>query len=339
MKKLPEKLFFLLAIAGLLVWNSGCITRGEVKTRVKAVEDLTGKEHDPMYNCTPVALAKAEAYADFANHESEVGDSLSAKEYLLLAEKYARLAYRNSRDRACLSDTDLDTIPDIEDQCPKTPGVKENHGCPIPDRDGDGIPDKKDRCPTKPGPAINHGCPIIDTDGDGIPDHKDKCPKEPGPPINHGCPFKDTDKDGIPDDQDKCPTKPGPVENNGCPYKLIKITDNMIVLKQKIFFAFNKAKIKERSYPILNEIAQALKDHPKWKIEIQGHTDDRGSARYNQKLSEKRAFAVYKFLISKGIEPDRMTYIGYGEERPIEDNATEEGRAVNRRVEFHIVNK
>jgi len=292
-----------------------------------------------MYNCTPVALAKAEAYADFANHESEVGDSISAKEYLLLAEKYARLAYRNSRDRACLSDTDLDTIPDIEDQCPKTPGVKENHGCPIPDRDGDGIPDKKDRCPTKPGPAINHGCPIIDTDGDGIPDHKDKCPKEPGPPINHGCPFKDTDKDGIPDDQDKCPTKPGPVENNGCPYKLIKITDNMIVLKQKIFFAFNKAKIKERSYPILNEIAQALKDHPKWKIEIQGHTDDRGSARYNQKLSEKRAFAVYKFLISKGIEPDRMTYIGYGEERPIEDNATEEGRAVNRRVEFHIVNK
>ncbi len=357
--------YIILALTSIMTL-SGCITRGVVEKRAKAVEELTGKQHDPMYNCTPVALAKAESYADFARYSSSVGDSIDAQEYLRLAEKYASIAYKNSRDKACLSDTDLDQIPDIYDQCPKTPGVKENHGCPIPDRDGDGIPDSKDKCPDKPGPAINHGCPIIDTDGDGIPDakdkcpkkpgppinhgcpivdtdgdgipdNKDKCPKKPGPPINHGCPYLDTDKDGIPDNKDKCPKKPGPVENNGCPYKLIKITDNMIVLKQKIFFAFNKARIEPRSYPVLNEIAEAMRDHPKWKIEIQGHTDDRGSASYNQKLSERRAFAVYKYLVGRGIARDRMTYIGYGESRPIEDNSTAEGRAVNRRVEFHIV--
>jgi len=321
----------------LSIFFAGCITKGVVNKRAKAVETLTGKERDPMYNCTPVALAKAEAYSNFARYSSSVGNSIDAQEYIALAEKYARRAYKNSRDKACLSDTDLDTIPDIMDNCPKTPGVKENHGCPISDRDNDGIPDKDDACPDKPGPVINHGCPIIDTDGDGIPDNKDKCPKVPGPPINHGCPYKDTDKDGIQDSKDKCPTKPGPIENNGCPYKLIKITDNMIVLKQKIFFAFNKAKVAHRSYAILTEIAQAMKDHPKWKIEIQGHTDDRGSARYNQKLSEKRAFAVYKFLMSKGIHKNRMNYVGYGEEKPIEDNSTKEGRSVNRRVEFHIV--
>jgi len=320
-----------------LMTSAGCITRGVVESRAKKVENLTGKEHDPMYNCTPVALAKAEAYADFSRHSSSMGNSIDANEYILLAEKYTRIAFKNSRDEACLSDTDLDTIPDIRDRCPKTPGVKENHGCPIPDRDGDGIPDKDDACPEKPGPAINHGCPIIDTDGDGIPDNKDKCPKQPGPPITHGCPFKDTDKDGIPDNQDKCPKKPGPVENNGCPYKLIKIKDNMIVLKQKIFFGFNKATIKTKSHPILKEISEAIKGHPKWKINIQGHTDDRGSAQYNQKLSEKRAFAVYKYLMSKGVPSDQMSYIGYGEERPIEDNSTAEGRSVNRRVEFHIV--
>lgn len=328
--------YSVLSLA-IIVTFAGCITKGVVDRRAKAVEALTGKEHDPMYNCTPVALAKAEAYANFARYSSSVGNSIDASEYIALAEKYTRRAFKNSRDEACLSDTDLDTIPDIRDQCPKTPGVKENHGCPISDRDNDGIPDKDDACPDKPGPAINHGCPIIDTDGDGIPDNKDKCPKIPGPPITHGCPFKDTDKDGIPDNQDKCPYKPGPVENNGCPYKLIKITNNMIVLKQKIFFAFNKARVASRSYPILTEIAQAMKDHPKWKIEIQGHTDDKGSAGYNQKLSEKRAFAVYKFLMSKGIPGKRMSYVGYGEQRPIESNATEQGRAVNRRVEFHIV--
>ena len=363
MKYLKKIYLIVLLSVGL-----GCVTASEITKRAKTVENLTGKEHDPMYNCTPIELAKAENFAEIAKYLSTVGDWIDAKDYITLAEKYARIAYKNSRDRKCLSDTDLDGIPDIEDQCPKTPGVKENHGCPIPDRDGDGIPDKEDKCPTKPGPPINHGCPIIDTDGDGIPDNKDKCPKqpgppitqgcpiidtdgdgipdnrdkcpkEPGPPINHGCPYKDTDKDGIPDDQDKCPTKPGPKENNGCPYKLIKITDNMIVLKQKIFFKFGKAVIQRRSYPILDEIAQAMKDHPNWKVEIQGHTDNVGSASYNKKLSRRRAFAVYKYLISRGISPSRLTYVGYGEERPIADNSTPEGRAVNRRVEFHIIKK
>ncbi|MBM4398026.1 MAG: OmpA family protein, partial [Deltaproteobacteria bacterium] len=212
-------------------------------------------------------------------------------------------------------------------------------GCPEPDNDLDGVLDPVDRCPTQRGPPENAGCPILDADGDGCLDKDDRCPTEWGPKENGCCPIKDTDKDGVPDNEDRCPNEPGPKENGGCPYKLIEITDKMIVLKEKVYFAFGKATIKKESHPLLNEVAQALKDHPTFTIRIEGHTDSVGKPASNRKLSQARADSVRKYLVSKGIAGSRLTAIGHGQDRPIDDNSTDAGRAINRRVEFHIVNR
>jgi outer membrane protein OmpA-like peptidoglycan-associated protein len=82
-----------------------------------------------------------------------------------------------------------------------------------------------------------------------------------------------------------------------------------------------------------------LRDNPSLDVRIEGHTDSQGSAAANQRLSQKRAEAVRRYLVDQAIAPTRMEAIGYGEDRPLEDNRTAEGRATNRRVEFHIIKK
>ncbi len=114
-------------------------------------------------------------------------------------------------------DTDGDGLTDNIDKCPKVPGPKENQGCPWGDKDGDGLTDNIDKCPEKAGPKENKGCPWGDKDGDGLTDNVDKCPDKAGPKENQGCPWPDTDGDGLTDNIDKCPRKKGPKENNGCP--------------------------------------------------------------------------------------------------------------------------
>jgi outer membrane protein OmpA-like peptidoglycan-associated protein len=103
-----------------------------------------------------------------------------------------------------------------------------------------------------------------------------------------------------------------------------------------VFFDFNKATIKPVSFPLLDDVAQAMKDNPKIKVEVQGHTDSVGNDNYNLKLSQSRAESVRNYLIKKGISSDRMVAKGYGENVPIADNRTKEGRDQNRRVEFVI---
>lgn len=116
------------------------------------------------------------------------------------------------------------------------------------------------------------------------------------------------------------------------------VKKGMAITLRGIYFDFNKATIKPISYPILDSAAQILKDNPKIIVEIQGHTDDIGSAEYNKKLSLRRAQAVVNYFVQKhGIDIKRLKAIGYGEEKPIADNTTEEGRALNRRVEFVII--
>lgn len=116
------------------------------------------------------------------------------------------------------------------------------------------------------------------------------------------------------------------------------VKKGMVITLRGIYFEFNKATIKPESYPILDSAAQILKDNPKIKVEIQGHTDNVGSAEYNKKLSLRRAQAVVNYFVQKhGIDIKRLRAVGYGEEKPIADNATEEGRALNRRVEFVII--
>lgn len=109
-----------------------------------------------------------------------------------------------------------------------------------------------------------------------------------------------------------------------------------VVVLKNIFFDFNRSELKPESYEELNRLAEYLR-HNDVKIEIGGHTDDQGTDAYNDKLSQERAKSVYEYLVSQGIPASKLSYHGYGKRQPVADNATEEGRAANRRTEFRII--
>lgn len=130
------------------------------------------------------------------------------------------------------------------------------------------------------------------------------------------------------------------------PVEVVKVIHDTVVVKPEpnwvlvgVNFEFDKSTLLPEAYPILEHSYETLKNNPDMKIEIQGHTDSKGSDEYNQKLSEQRAQAIYDYLIEEGIAPDRMITVGYGEQKPIADNSTEQGRAFNRRIEFKVLNK
>ncbi len=249
---------------------------------------------------------------------------------------------------AVVADRDKDGVADAKDACPDTPGVVTSdpltNGCP-PDQDKDGILDKDDACPTVAGvttgdPATN-GCPP-DKDKDGIADKDDACIDVPGvrtdDPKTNGCP-PDKDKDGINDPDDACPDAPGPKDpdpkKNGCP--TVRIEAGQVKIREQIKFKTGSAVILKESQPIIDAVAGVMKDHPELKkVRVEGHTDNKGNAAFNKKLSASRAASVVAALIKAGVTKDRLSPEGFGQERPLESNDTEEGRAANRRVEFHI---
>jgi outer membrane protein OmpA-like peptidoglycan-associated protein len=186
------------------------------------------------------------------------------------------------------------------------------------------------------------GCPELDNDGDGLADKIDQCPGDPedkdGFEDDDGCPDADNDKDSFVDAADACPLEPG-VAPDGCPkkYTNVVVTETRIEIKQTVYFEFNKATIKPVSFPLLDEVARALVDNPSIKVEVQGHTDAVGDDKRNLKLSHKRAESVRAYLVKRGVSDARMTAKGYGENVPIADNRTADGRSQNRRVEFVII--
>jgi outer membrane protein OmpA-like peptidoglycan-associated protein len=251
------------------------------------------------------------------------------------------------------SDRDKDGIIDDLDACPDVPGVAstdpKKNGCPLPkDRDKDGIVDDLDACPDVKGVADadpkKNGCPP-DRDGDGIIDAEDACPDVKGvaskDPKENGCP-PDTDGDKIRDDKDACPKDPGPQDpdpkKNGCP--TVRVTENEVFILEQVQFDTNRATIKKVSDELLDKVAKVLKEHPELtKLEIQGHTDNRGTPKANEVLSQQRATAVMQAMIKRKIEAKRLTAKGYGQNVPIATNDTDEGRQQNRRVQFKITEK
>lgn len=350
--------FATLSLIGATACSQGPVLRG----KVSGLEKITHQaERNGAMRCAPRELALAKAHLAFASLELDQGFTSRAEQHLTIAEPNAQAAYELSPPERCVErgfvlapqpgDRDGDGFLDPEDQCPDEPetwnGFQDDDGCPDdPDTDGDGIPDSRDLCVLEPedfdGYQDEDGCPDLDNDLDGIPDSEDKCPNDPedfdGFQDADGCPEPDNDQDSVLDFDDHCPNEPGPPggERPGCPTKpsLVVVTEKEIRITQQIHFQFNKDVIRKESYPILDAVVDVLQKNPSIKLEVQGHTDNKGAASYNLKLSDRRAAAVRKYLASHGVDPNRLVSKGYGMTRPLVPNDTEANRSLNRRVQF-----
>ncbi len=252
-----------------------------------------------------------------------------------------------------------------KDKAPLRPedkdGYQDTDGVPDPDNDGDSICDPnsdiqgnldkyraqctgKDKAPLRPEDKDGHqdtdGVPDPDNDGDGICDNNATIQSNLAKYAK------------ICKGKDKCPNKPETVngvdDNDGCPDKkrpTVKITATKIDILEKVYFQTSKAVIMKRSHKLLKNVATVLKDNP-WvlKVRIEGHTDSRGSARKNRRLSRRRARSVKRFLVGLGVKASRLTSRGYGERKPIERRCRRRPRserrachAKNRRVVFRIL--
>jgi OmpA-OmpF porin, OOP family len=232
------------------------------------------------------------------------------------------------------ADRDGDGVVDILDSCPDIAGLAKFNGCP--DTDNDGIPDKDDKCPTVAGLARYQGCPIPDRDRDGINDEEDKCPDIAGVARYQGCPVPDRDKDGVNDEEDKCPDLPGDVANSGCPVVKAEVVKKVEYAAKNIFFASSQYTLLAKSNQPLNEVVTILNDTKDLKLDVDGYTDNSGKEDKNKLLSQNRADAVKKYLVSKGIAESRIIATGHGQDNPLADNKKPSGRAKNRRVELHL---
>ena len=235
----------------------------------------------------------------------------------------------------------------------------------------DGICAGVDKCPTEAGEAFAQGCPMESPDPDGdslcspwVTKQKmldqfkemcrgyDRCELEAGPEWNKGCPIEDDpdpDKDGVCSEWvatkklqkefesvctgiDRCPDEPGD-DGHGCPKKAVEKLDG-------VTFKSGKATLESNAKKILQNVAKKLVNEDSYKdlkIVIQGHTDNVGKEKSNQKLSENRAKEVMKVLTKAGVSKDRIKAIGMGSSCPVDDNSTADGREMNRRIEMHFV--
>lgn len=237
-------------------------------------------------------------------------------------------------------DGDNDGIEDERDQCLNTPfgAIVDSRGCAI-DTDHDGVADGLDDCPGTDARAIGmidiYGCPV-DSDFDGVPDYLDACPRNPvGAHVDKdGCPV-DSDSDGVPDGIDDCPnTLVGvEVDANGC-IDLSMLASSMVL---NIDYAPGSFEVDPKTKERLKSLARLLNFVTDIKLDINGYTDNIGTSRVNEQLSEKRALRVRDYLVTQGIAADRMKVFGRGESNFVASNQTAEGRSQNRRIEivFH----
>jgi len=253
-------------------------------------------------------------------------------------------------------DSDGDGIIDRHDAAPLQAedfdGFQDEDGIPDYDNDQDGVPDSRDAEPLIPedrdGFEDDDGIPDPDNDWDGIPDHLDQAPNEPedfdGFQDEDGKPDLDDDSDGIADLLDQCKKEAETYnqyrDDDGCPDEVpppLAARGERLVL-QGVNFAVGSADLTPDSYARLDQVYESLYLHPDLLVEIRGHTDSSGSDAINDALSLARAETVRKYLINKGIDSHRISAVGMGSKEPIADNASEAGRAKNRRIEFVRLN-
>lgn len=353
-----SRLHFTLAllVAGLLL---SCGKAPQMRGKLAGLQQIAQQaERNGAVRCAPRELALAQSHLTFAETELQQGFMSKAEYHLGVAEPNANAALALSPPEHCTSrdfveqpgDRDADGYLDPEDGCPDEPenfnDFEDEDGCPdSADTDGDGILDDADSCVVDAEDGDGYldadGCPEVDNDLDRIVDADDACPNDPEDPDGYedddGCPDADNDQDGVPDVQDECPNEVGSKDKKplGCPIDTLAIVTNCEVkILQQIHFEFNKDTIRPVSFPVLDAVVDILARNPSIKLEVQGHTDDKGTAEYNYGLSNRRSTSVKQYLVSHGIAPDRLTSRGYGFDRPIVPNDTAENRALNRRVQF-----
>jgi outer membrane protein OmpA-like peptidoglycan-associated protein len=257
-------------------------------------------------------------------------------------------------------------------------GVDDGDGCPDPDNDGDGVPDARDgangACANEPedrdGFADDDGCPEPDDDRDGVADSHDGCRAEPedhdGFADDDGCPELDNDRDGIPDTsdgsadargfgicRDSAEDRDGVVDDDGCPEpegppqvapvpvlaEAPAPTCTRVEFPENIPFMASKASPTPAGRKLVRALARRLKASPDVKsIRIEGHADEHGDALFNQSLSQRRALTVRETFVRLGV-PQHMEVQGFGEDRPLSTNDSEEGRAQNRRAQVVVVDQ
>jgi len=242
-----------------------------------------------------------------------------------------------ARKSEAMVDSDGDGVADSDDNCNNTPGgvLVDRKGCPL-DSDRDGIFDGLDDCegtdPRAQGTLDVFGCPA-DSDFDGIPDYLDNCPHNKIGAIvdSRGCPL-DSDADGIPDGLDDCPETlyVVDVDPNGC----IDLTVFSKPMVMNIDYAPGSFEVDLANLDRLRELARVLNFVPDIKLEINGYTDNIGTTRVNQALSEKRARRVRDYLVAMDVAAARIRVVGRGESNFVASNQTEAGRAKNRRIEI-----
>ena len=151
-----------------------------------------------------------------------------------------------------------------------------------------------------------------------------------------GVPDPDNDGDGFLDSEDYCPNEPeiynNYLDDDGCP-DVIPTISKIIVVGNVRFVGYTD-RLTNKSKRNLDAFAEVLKTNPEIRVRIEGHTDNRVDPEKNLELSQMQADKVREYLIGKGVEPERLIAIGFGEIKPIADNNTSQGRRRNRRIEF-----
>ena len=230
----------------------------------------------------------------------------------------------------CPVDSDTDGVPDGIDRCSKTPAgwPVDESGCPK-DSDRDRVVDAQDSCASTPsGARVDaKGCPW-DSDGDAVLEGLDRCETTPqGYRVDaHGCPV-DSDHDGVNDAMDRCADSRHleTVDEMGCRVKAAALFPPGVqtLRLDGVSFEKNQIEVSPGAGPVLKGIADALKDQPETRVEIAIHTDRAGSASVNRELSERRAAYLANYIVTLGVEPERVSAKGYGETAHFEEGVVE----------------